>query len=240
METQALLEEFRAQVADEAAPHLWSDDEVLRYMIDAQDMLVRRFGGITDVTVAAADIGSGASLRLQDLAVTLNTPLTAHSQYILRIRSGRLVTARRDVQFLQESDLSVSAEAIPDYGSFGSLTLDDTDTGQVQYGVLGIKEKNVRWVKVPDATDTCRLHVYRLPYPRITDWDAIPLEIDEHHHMHLLKWMKYLAYSKQDAETRDDEKAELNRQAFEAYAKEVKQEVERRRYRPRVVQYGGL
>lgn len=238
MELQDLAAEFRAQVADEAAPYLWSEDEILRYIIDAQDILVRRVGGIPDVTVAAADVGSPVT-RLQDLAVTASTPFTAHSPYILRIRSGRLLTSRRDVQFLQESDLPAVA-TVPDYSSSGALTLDDSDTGQVQFGVLGIKSKNIRWVKVPDTTETCRLNVFRLPFPRITDWDAVALEVDEQHHMHLIKWMKYLAYSKQDAETRDDKRAEDNRIAFEAYAKEAYKESERQKYRPRVVQYGGL
>lgn len=233
-----LTEEFRRQVSDEAQPPLWSDDEVLLYIIDAQDLLVRKLGGIADVTVAAADIGSPQD-RLQDLDVVTDEPYTVLDPYILRIRSARLLTAARDVVIVQEADLAQIL--YNDYGWRSGLQLDDSDSGQVTHGVLGIKDDNVRWLRVPAEDDTCRLNVFRLPYPRITALDGdIQLEIHEQHHRHLILWMKHLAYSKQDAETRNDKLAAESAAAFEAYADKFRKEVERRRYRPRQVKYAGL
>lgn len=237
MDLQTLIQShFRHQVDDEVPQYLWSDDEALAYAIDAQDVFVRLTGGISDMTVAAADVGSPAT-RLQDLAVTPGVAFAAHSPYVLRIRSGRLVTDKVDVQFISEGDLN--QVAVRDYGWTRGLALDDSDTGDVRYGCLGIRDNYVRWVRVPRAdaaADTARLHVYRLPYPRIlVQEDA--LEIGEQHHLHLVKWMKYHAYSKEDAETYDKNLADSNEASFYAYCEKARQEIERSRYKPRIVQF---
>ena len=117
--------------------------------------------------------------------------------------------------------------------------LDDTDIGPVQSGVLGYVDGKVRWYKVPNATDTCRLHIYRLPYPRLTAQEG-SFEIDEQHHLSLIKWMKSMAYSKEDSETYDKDLAASNKAEFLEYCGEARQEKDRQRYKPRIVQYGGL
>lgn len=236
MELQDLIgTHFRTQIDDEAPPYLVSDDEALAFAIDAQDMFVRLTGGFADMTLPAAD--DPTNLRLHDLSVTIGSPYTALSPYILRVRSARLLTAKIDVKVISEGDL----KNVPfsDYGWTRGLTLDDTDTGDVRYMVLGVREDQVRWVRVPIDTDTCRLHVYRLPYPRIATQKS-PLEIREEHHLHLVKWMKHLAYSKQDAEIYDKALAAKNEEDFRSYCAQAKQEADRRRYKPRTVQYGGL
>lgn len=227
---QELIDEFRDQVDDVAKPYLFSETAVLRYAIDAQDMFVRLTGGIPDVSTP----------QLTEIPVVAETPLQAHSPYILRIRSAKLLTAKRALRVIREADLAVLS--VRDYGLVTPMYLDDTDTGDVVAMVLGVEKNKVRWYKVPaeDATtDTCKMNILRLPYPRIKE-ESDTLEIDEQHHLHLVMWMKHLAYSKEDAETYDKELAEKNEAAFRAYCKEAKQEEERQRYRPRVVQYGGL
>lgn len=235
MELQDLIAEFRRQVSDEAQPYLWSDEEVLAYAIDSQDVFVRRIGGIADVTVAAADVGNPVT-RLADMSLEVENPYTLMSPYILRIRSGRLLTAQRDVTFAQESDMVHGV--VRDYGVFVGRSFDDERTGNVTYGVLGVRDKYVRWMDVPAVADTCRLHIFRLPFPRIEEQED-DLEIAEQHHFHLTKWMKHLAYSKQDAEARDDGLAEKFRAQAEDYMRTAQQEQQRQRYRPRVVHYGG-
>lgn len=241
MELQDLIEEFRNQVSDTALPCLWSDDEVLRYAIDAQDQLVRMTGGIADVTVALADIGSPQT-RLQDLDVVVGQPYAALSPYILRHRTARLLTVKQDIRIINHSDLPITQgrASTTDYGLLGqSLQLDDTETGEVLYGMLGLRDGYVRWLRVPASVDTCRLSVFRLPYPRIAAQED-NLEVKEQHHLHLIKWMKHLAYSKQDGEVYDKGQAEGARAAFVDYCSTAKAEQERERYKPRQVQYGGL
>jgi hypothetical protein len=236
VELQDLLAEFRSQIDDEAPPYLISDDSALMYAVDAQDMFVRLTGGIKDVTVAAADVGAPAT-RLQDLTLAEDDPYSAVSPYVLRVRSGRLLTAEKDVIFISEGDLPQTN--FSDYGISTSMSLDDTDTGDVKYGLHDVRDGFIRWVRVPDTADTCRLSVYRLPFPRIVEQED-DLEIEEQHHLHLVKWMKHMAYSKEDAEIYDKGLSEQNKEMFESYCRQSSGEAARRRYKPRVVHYGGL
>lgn len=235
MNLQGLINDhFRTQVADEDQPYLWSDPEALAFAIDAQDMFTRLTGGIQDITAAATDAAVIAGTAFADLVVSVGVPFTAHSPYWLRLRSARLVTGKLDVDFISQGDMHVVPTR--DYGWTRGLTLDDTDVGDVRFAVLGIKERQVRWVRVPNVADTCRVQFMRLPYPRIVKQDD-PLEITEEHHLHLVKWMKHLAYSKEDAETYDKNLAATNEASFRAYCEQARQEIERRRYKPRVVQF---
>lgn len=229
MTPQQVLDQFRSEMSDQEQPYLWSDDEVLLYLIDAQDRLVKAMGGIADATTAA----------IVEVPVVAGEALAAHSPYILRIRSGRLSSANRDVRMVNEADLGRLA-IDPDYGRRAYLTLDPDDTGPVTHGILGIEKDKIRWLRVPDASDTCLLNVLRLPYPRISDWNNGSLEVDEDHHLHLVTGMRARAYRKQDAEARNDEMAERLEKAFSAYCEMARREAERKRYKPRVVQYGGF
>jgi len=233
---EELLTEFRRQVEDQAEPYLWSDDEALRYLVDAQDTLVRHTGGIADETVAAADVGDPAT-RLQDLALTAGEPFSAISEYVLRVRNARLLTANRDVSIANLADLQQVTRV--DYGVTVGYRLND-EQGDVQYGLTDVRDGQVRWVKVPADADTCRLVVFRLPFPRMTIDNDVELEIAGHHHLHLVKWMKHLAYSKEDAETYDKQLADRSKAAFAEYCEQARVEQDRRRFKPRVVHYGGL
>lgn len=232
MDLQELIEHFRTQVQDEDAPYLWTDDELLLYAVDAQDQFVRALGGISDMTVPAADVGSPAA-RLADLEVAAGDPWALISPYVLRVRSARLVTAKVDIPMISEADMAVVP--VRDYGWTRGMALDDSDTGDVRFGVLGLRDNYVRWIRVPVEADTCRLHVYRLPYPRIAAQESA-LEIGEEHHIHLVKWMKHMAYSKEDAETYDKGLADKNKALFEEYCEKGRKENERRRFKPRTVQ----
>ena len=227
MKTEDLIKEFRLQVADVDKPYLWSPDEVFGYVIDAQDMFVRETGGIADATTP----------EITKIKVKTGIPFAEYSPYILRFRAARLVTAKTDVSLINMGD--IRGVLVKDYGDHYLNTLDDDDTGVVEAAIIGLEDNKIRWYKVPDADDTCQIQVFRLPYPRM-EAETDELEIDEHHHRHLLLWMKHLAYSKQDAETYDKDAAEKYESAFMRYCAKAKQERERQRFKTRVVQYGGI
>ena len=229
MTPREVLEQFRIEMGDEAQPPLWTDAEAFRYFVKAQDDMVKVMGGFADHTTSA----------ICTVTATISTPLTAISPYILRVRSGRLVTAERDVAFINEGDLSKLE--VFDYGRvYLGLSLSDTDTGDVTHGILGMQENKIRWYKVPAATDTVVLHTFRLPYPRPADWNDTTIELIEDHHMSLVTGMRAQAYLKHDAEAFDRTAAATHKAAFDAYCNSLRKDVERRRYRPRSVQYGGL
>jgi hypothetical protein len=181
--------------------------------------------------------------RLADLTITAGDPYSAISPYVLRVRSARVLTAGRDVVIASEGDFGQMR--VMDYGWTSASPFDDADTGDVTYGVLGIREDMVRWYKVPADSDTCRMHVYRLPFPRLpaaaSSLDGTQaLEVREEHHLALVDWMKHRAYLKPDAEVYDKKAADACEARFNAYCERARRERERRVYKPRVVQYGGL
>lgn len=223
-----VIDEFRRQVQDLEKPYLFSDEEIMLWLIDAQDMLVRGFGGFADYFTP----------ELTQIPVSATDPWSDISPYILRIRSGQMQTARTPVEFIHEGDLA--SIRMQDYGfTIPVGFLDDDDTGPVRAGILELTDGKIRWYKVPVADDVCKVHIYRLPYPRIKDENSC-FEVQEQHHLHLIKWMKYLAYSKEDAETYDASLAEKNETAFNNYVEKVKQEVSRLRHKPKQVRYGGI
>ncbi len=95
-------------------------------------------------------------------------------------------------------------------------------------------------IQIPVVADTLLLSIYRLPLVHIVDDTHDLAEVDEDHHLHLLLWMKHLAYMKQDAETFDKTKSTDMEQAFRNYCLQVKAEWERYKHNTRVVRYGGL
>jgi hypothetical protein len=233
---QDLIDYFRKQVQDTNPPYLWDDSECLLYAVDAQDEFVRRIGGISSVTVAASSDPS--NLQLHDLAVTPGVATVTYSPYILRIRSLKLLNKNVPLDLMSESD--ISRYRTWDYGEWSPNFLSDIDVGQVTAAVFGMQDYTLRWYKVPDPAtqlaDTCRMHVYRLPYPRITTSEGA-LEIEDFHHLHLSSWMKHLAYMKEDAETYDEKLAAKNEEIFDAYCERAKGEKDRQRFKPRIVQF---
>lgn len=235
MTLQELIKLYRFQAGDEVGPYLTDDETLLGWLIEAQDELVRAFGGFSDMTVTeASDVDD---VKLHDLEVTEEEPYTEFSSWVLRIRSARLLTVKRDVRIISEAEFSHIR--ISDYGQVNPVFLDDEDIGIVTHAIIGLKDNNLRWYRVPESDDTCRLHVYRMAYPRIETQED-ELEVDERHHRHLLKYVKYMAYNTEDAEIYDKDLANRNKTEFEAYCEKVRQEVERIRFKPRSVQYGGL
>jgi len=240
-----VTQEFRNQVRDTEVPFLWSEDEVLGYLIDAQDELCRFTGGFSDLTTRA----------LTDLTITALNPWSTFSPYILRIRSATLLNSTltpsqpTPIRIAQEGDLpllngvddyfSNFGYDESDYGLMSAPIVNDADTGDVKAMILGLDEYKARWYKVPNVDNIARLHIFRLPYPRITP-DSTKLEVAEQYHRGLILRMRELAYNKQDAETYDRTAADKYKLEFEAFCAKVKRERQRLVYRPRTVMYSGV
>ena len=62
----------------------------------------------------------------------------------------------------------------------------------------------------------------------------------EEHHYHLLKWMRHLAYRKQDADSFNLVKSDQERDDFINYCELAKREKATRKHKVRVTSYGGL
>lgn len=218
MTSDELYAAFREDIVDVAKPYLWKDAEVWRYMGDAYSMFVRLTQGIPDAGSEATEVQIVAG----DPEGHLNTS-------ILRIMSATRRSDGAEIMVVNATDLAQLRR-------LSSMR----ESGRVDYMLIGTKPNSCKWVRVPVVDDICDLTVYRLPLVPVTGPGQQLSEIDEMHHLHLLDWMKHLAYKKQDAETFNAKASMDCRAAFEAYCNQVQAEWERYKHKTRVVAYGGL
>lgn len=226
MDSTGLLKAFRSDVVDTARPYLWSDEECWRYANDAYRMFVRLTGGVADFLSEACEI-----------AVTTGEPLVDLHPSILRIMDATLRSTNQPVEVINSTDVGKMRST--DYGQIKQLLLDDK-AGRIRYLVHGMQRDKARLVQVPEVDDFIDLHIYRTPLDMITGDGQELTDVAEDHHLHLLDWMKHLAYKKQDADTFNPQASLQGKQDFEAYCAFVKAEWERYKHKTRVVSYGGL
>ena len=226
MESHDLLCAFRDDAVDDVAPYLWSTAEVYRYINDAYFMFVRLTGGIAD----------GSSVVTQ-LTATAATPTTAIDKSIMRIRTATNVTDNNrplKVINVQDEDMMTG----DDYGIIQNYNIDTP--GPVRYMIIGEQEDYVRWVGVPTVNTSIQLVVERLPLAPITNARQRFTSVRDEHHYHLLKWVRHLAYRKQDADTFNLVKSDQERDDFVAYCDMAKNEKAVRKHKVRMTSYGGI
>ncbi len=216
MNSTEIVAEFRRSMSDEVLPYLWSDEEAYLYLDDAQKMFCRLTGGL----------GDGSSAVTQ-LAYTAASDWVDTSPLILKIRAAADAATGRPVDILNFEDMRATGRKF------------DGTLGVPRAIVIGIEENRVRLYPAPAVDGQVNLIIDRLPLKRITDSDQ-KLEIAEQHHIHLIMWMAYRAYSKQDAETMDKRKADSFEARFQAYCFEAKAEKDRAMHKTRTVRYGGI
>ena len=221
-----LIEAWRADVLDDVEPYLWSQTEAVRYAEAAYRRFVRLTGGIHDFTspLTRVDIVAGEELA-------------AVSPLILRFDKAQRESDGREITIANWTDQALMRR--DDYG-ISSFLYNDRAPGEVRYMVIGSQVGKVKWVSPPAADDVALLQVYRLPLERIVDEAHTLSEVDEDHHIHLLDWMKHLAYLKRDTETYNKNASDEHAASFVQYCAAAKAEMDRYRSKVRIVQYGGL
>ena len=221
-----LIEAWRADVLDDVEPYLWSQTEAVRYAEAAYRRFVRLTGGIHDFTspLTRVDIVAGEELA-------------AVSPLILRFDKAQRESDGREITIANWTDQALMRR--DDYGA-SSFLYNDRAPGEVRHMVIGSEVGKVKWVSPPAADDVALLQVYRLPLAHIVDETHTLSEVNEDYHIHLLDWMKHLAYLKRDTETYNKRASDEHRAAFIQSCAEAKAEMDRYRSKVRVVQYGGL
>ena len=223
-----LFDAFRSDVVDTAKPYLWTDDEVVRYADDAYWMFTRFTGGISDISSDATSISLSTGTDSYDLHPS-----------ILRIMDATLASDGSAIEVINGTDLPNLFSNATDYGQLRTLSRNNTP-GVVRWLLTGQQRDKCKVIQIPVVDDTLYLSIYRTPLAHITDESHDLGEVDEDHHLHLLLWMKHLAYMKQDAETFDKTKSADMEQAFRNYCLQVKAEWGRYKHKTRVVAYGGI
>lgn len=226
IDSQELFDSFREDIVDTAKPYLWTEDEVTRYADAAYRMFVRLTIGIADFTSEAASVPIVAGEETAELHPSILRVMSAY-----RASDGVevIVANLTDATFMRSTDYNIVRQLYM-----------DRRPGPVNYMVIGAQADLVKWVQIPVVDDTVNMNIYRLPLTNITDGSHTLSEVKAEHHIHLLSWMKYLAYRKQDSETFNKTRSDEAKLDFEAYCAFCKAEWERFKHKTRVVQYGGL
>ena len=226
MLSHELLDLFRTDTVDDVEPYLWCTAEVYQYMNDAYFMFTRLTGGISD--------GSSA---VTQLAAVTGVATTEIDESIMRVRTARNSTSNRPITIINVQDTDeLSTE---DYGILHKIWSSDVP-GRPEYMVIGEEEGYVRWIRVPNANYTIQLVVDRLPLIPITRSKQPFTGVRSEHHFHLLKWMRHLAYRKQDADSFNLVKSDQERNDFFDYCTLANEEKDRRKHKVRTTSYGGL
>lgn len=227
-----LYELFRSDTQDVVEPFLWTDNEVYRYMNDAYRMFARLTGGIPDSTSSITQV-----------AITAGESYSDVSPLILKFRLAELQSNGSKLTIINPEDVRNLTRI--DYGV--AVSIKPSTPGRITHMVIGADRVQahgqVRWIQQPIIDDVALLTVWRLPKNTISescpaDFDFN--EINEEHHEHLLLWMKYRAYGKQDAEVFSRGKSDGYFTDFQAYCRAAKAENARYASKVRVTAYGGL
>jgi hypothetical protein len=217
MNSTELLARFRLDTRDTGHPQLWSDDEIYSYLDDAQKMFCRLTGGLADAT-------SSACARLKAKS---GVSYAALSPRVLKVRAAFGADGKK-LDIVNFEDL--------EFSSTSGEELFAGTTGTVTTVIVGMEPNKVKLINTPDADQTINLIVYRLPLDDITE-SGMDLEIDEQHHLALLKWAQRLAHMKTDAETYDRGRADQFELEFRNYCEQARDERGRREHKHRLMAF---
>jgi hypothetical protein len=207
MNRAELIEAFRSDVGDEKEPFLWTEADVQRYLDDAISEACDRARLIRDTTTAA----------ICEITVTALTASYALDGRILHFERAKLDNSTVPLEITSTAALDASIPAVPrtwrPRSSFGywSAFGSSWETAKGRPNVIAIDREGAGWtgrlVPIPTSDTVLRLHVFRGPLESLTEDADEPEGIESRLHLRLLDWMKHLAYSKQDTETKDAIKA---------------------------------
>lgn len=228
MQRSQLHDIFRREVSEElvvvdedAAETLITSEQIDLWIDEAYDELCRESNVWPDSSTFT-------------LTVTADDPWATVDERIIKIRSGRLVTARRNIKPLLYEDIDRVLSVTLDYGrtSFDQRWKDDT--GLPIYMITDMEEGKVRLVPIPIEADTVQLDVYRKPDPITPACTALPLR--SIWHTGLIYFLKYKAFGSDDINLRTDTGKQQALAQWEDFKSKVDSDLKRERGGTRAVQ----
>lgn len=196
MTLEQLIARFRIEADDLVEPFLWEPEWLADWFSEAQnEAAIRARLLLDDYTPAVCDI-----------AVTTGTASYATHPKLYEIASLRFeVTGQRtcEPRLVTREWLDRMEPGWRDLPAGSPRWVIQTDT-------------RLRLVPVPSTAGTLRMEAYRLPLKALVN-DTDKPEIHEAHHLPLVQWVLYRAFSKPDADARDPQRAEKALTEFESY-----------------------
>lgn len=190
MTLEDLITEFRGRATDTVAPYLFSDDEITRWINEAESEAAIRARLIVDTT---------------EIDVSAGDPVCDLPEKLFDIRYAELRnTGGERFEVIASSRQGLDA-ARPGWRTRAARPCEYVHD-----------DKALMLGAVPDADYTLALEFFREPaYPLTNDTDEP--EIHARHHVHLVEWALHKAYSKPDAETQNPGEAVKAEQTFTQY-----------------------
>lgn len=183
---------FRGEVDDVVEPFLWSPEEALEYLNDAQNEAARRI-------LAFIDSSTAACCQL----VVPTTGLAVLDPRVLSVRTVR-VPGQRPMRRMTTQDMMA---CFPTWEDAAASTYPEAFIPDYESGKLRFHPK-------PSAQLTVYLTVVRDALAELTKRDDTP-ELPARYHRALRHWMAHRAYLKPDEETYRPEKAKEAAALFE-------------------------
>lgn len=185
---------YRERAKDNASPPLCEDNEILLFLNEAEQEAAKRARLLFDRTTEALcsiDVTSGTA------TYTLNA--LVHEVYYASFTDTGGLSQRLRIKDREEMD-----RILPDWRDMSESPR-----------FLIVDENSVELVGNPNIDGTIDLEVYRLPLVDIEE-DTEP-EIAKGHHIKLLDWILYKAFSSPDADLGAPARAMYHKQEFEKY-----------------------
>lgn len=203
MEVKELLQRFRVEMTDLEEPFLWADSAIIAYINKAQQDFCRLTEGIED----------GVS-SITQIKVPAGSESVKLDPRILKVRAATITDPNDPSMYPFRRELSLRAPERMAPFAFAS--------GEPNYLIPGYGPHTWKIHGRSRRELLLQLVVFRLPAP-ITGVDD-SLEIDEHHHEHLMLGMAASAYGRPDPETIDLVKTREFDGRFREYCEQARRE----------------
>jgi len=223
-ELDDMISKFRREMEDTVEPYLWSEDDIVDYLDQAQDEFCEKVDALTSIV----EITYSATDEYVDLP-----------NYVTRVRYAELVDGTRVALFNAEEwreDRGLS----DDYGVSIHQSSWQTDTNEkVSAVITDLETDKLRLYPIPTADSSLKVHVYRRPVELLADAGEFEVKDKAQQRCILLK-ARALAYEKHDAETYNPRMAAEYEQRFEVRTSELASASSRSKRRARSVRYPGM
>lgn len=240
MKTGELLEELRESILRDASSivagpqdSLWSDEALMRYMNEAQQMFCRRtlslLDGSSDITRIELVEGDHLYALSPKILAVYSAAIEGEGKDMVRAGHG-LMDTRSEAQPLRDG-LSF-ADPVPRTAVSECPTVFSTDEESEVLRVMPA-------VSADCAGRIVRLRVARLPLDDLSldKLEASP-EIREEYHLGMLDWAAYRALSNHDSDAEAGNRAEKRKERFKDFCEEVRLDIRRRRWSPTAWKFG--
>lgn len=189
-----LVAAFRSDIKDTVTPYLVSDADAYRYANEAVIEAARRSRMLVDSTTAAVAV----------VTVTASEPVVAIDPRVISIRRMRL---DGEAVPLRKATVREMDEAIPGWES--------APDGYPYIAIVDYESDSLYLYPPPVAGRTLSMTVTREPLTALSAGANVP-ELPSRYHYALIHWMRHKAYSAEDTDLFDKDRADRAEAQFAA------------------------